>query len=713
MQDINHKYGLRMLKWDDLHDWSVKSNSAFWEEIFQRYPMVHSGSYSKVVDEKAPMESIPSWFEGVKVNFAENVLYSPDPSDPSRATTIDKENDAIACTEVREGCTEIRDCSWKEIRERTALLANAMRARGVGKGDRIAVVASNSIDTLTVFYAVTALGGLFSSSSTDMGTKGVLDRLLQIKPKYVFADDWAVYNGKTVDLRPKMKEIIQGMSGVSEFQGIVSMPRWQERPDDVSSVPRTEKLATFLQAAGGNKTLRFERVAFRDPFLIVYSSGTTGMPKCIVHGIGGVLLNNKKEGKLHRDMSPSSTVLQYTTTGWIMYLVSCSSMIHGSRAVLYDGSPFLPEPKAFLRLLESQRVTDFGTSPRYMQTLATAHPPIYPREVADLSALRRVTSTGMVLSEPQFHQFYSQAFPAHVQLSNISGGTDLAACLTMDTPLKPLYPGGCQTAALGMDVQAFSADIIEGETGHAVPPGEAGELVCTNAFPTMPVRFWNDEPEANSTRPHIGPKYYGAYYARFQNPSVWAHGDFISIHPATKQVHLHGRADGVLNPSGVRFGSAEIYNVLDARFPDAIQDSICVGQRRPNDEDERVMLFLLMKPGVKFTSELVRKVKEAISNDVGRRCVPKYVFETPEIPVSHLDCCTLLFIKPPADMHDSTDDYQPQEGRASGQANCVREKNQALGYTCKQRMFGVLLPVRQSGRTGRRRKWWAEIKALR
>jgi len=633
MQDVNSKYGLDMKNWDDLHVWSVKSNSAFWEEVFKRYPMIHSGSYTKVVDTSANIESIPLWFEGVRVNFAENVLYSPDPSDPDRATTIDKEDDAVACTEVREGCTEIRDCTWREIRERTAVLANAMRARGVRKGDRVAIVASNSIDTLTVFYAVTALGGMFSSSSTDMGTKGVLDRLHQTRPKFVFADDWAVYNGKTVDLRPKMKEIVAGMSGISEFQGLVSMPRWQDKPEDITSVPRAEQLSTFLQAAGGDKTLRFERVAFGDPFLIVYSSGTTGQPKCIVHGVGGVLLNNKKEGKLHRDMGPSSTVLQYTTTGWIMYLVSCSSMIHGSRAVLYDGSPFQPEPKTLLRLLETQRVTDFGSSPRYMQTLATAHPPIYPREVADLSALRRVTSTGMVLSESQFHQFYSQAFPAHVQLSNISGGTDTASCLVMDTPLKPLYPGGCQSAALGMDIQAYSADVLEGEPGKPMPLGEAGELVCTNAFPTMPVRFWNDEAEANG-RLRIGPKYFGAYFARFQKPSVWAHGDFISIDPATKQVHLHGRADGVLNPSGVRFGSAEVYNVLDARFPDEIQDSVCVGQRRPEDEDERVLLFLLMKPGVKFTQGLASRVKDAISQDVGRRCVPKYVFETPEIPTT-------------------------------------------------------------------------------
>lgn len=638
IQAVNRKHGLHLQNWDDLHEWSVKSNSTFWEEVFHSYPMIHSGSYTKVVDEAAPMESIPAWFEGVKVNFTENVLFSADRTDPSRAVTIGKEDDTVACTEVREGCTEIRDCTWKEIRERTGLLANAMKARGVGKGDRVAVVASNSIDTLTVFYAVTSLGGIFSSSSTDMGTKGVLDRLHQIKPKFVFADDWAVYNGKMVDLRPKMKEIVANMGGISEFEGMVSMPRWQDKPEDISSVPRTEKLSAFLQAANGEKTLRFERIPFGDPFLIVYSSGTTGMPKCIVHGAGGVLLNNIKEGKLHRDMSPSSTVLQYTTTGWIMYLTSCSSMIHGSRAILYDGSPFQPDPHALLRLLASQRVTDFGISPRYLQTLATANPPIHPREVADLSALRRVTSTGMVLSEPQFHHFYSHAFPAHVQLSNISGGTDLAACLMLDTPLKPLHAGGCQTAALGMDVQAFSPDTPEGQPGQPVPLGQPGELVCVNAFPTMPVKFWNDtprkSPSPSSSSSSPGEKYFSAYFARYASPSVWAHGDFISVHPSTRQILLHGRADGVLNPSGVRFGSAEIYNVLDAHFAASVADSVCVGQRRARDSDESVLLFLLLKPGATLTPKLASQIRAAISRDVGRRCVPKYIFATPEIPTT-------------------------------------------------------------------------------
>lgn len=258
------------------------------------------------------MDAIPHWFEGVQLNFAENILFTPDPSHPSQRTTAGKEDDKVACTEVREGCTEIRDVTWGQLRQKVGKLAQAMKAHGVCKGDRVAAVASNSVDTLVVMLAVTVLGGLFSSSSTDMGTKGILDRLLQISPRFVFVDDWAIYNGKTVDLREKMTEVVQGMRGVEEFRGLVSLPRFQDRPADVGGVPRTVTLAKYLEKAHTSE-LPFERVEFRDPFLIVYSSGTTGVPKCIVHSVGGVLINGKKEGKLHRDLGPETVNLQYTT----------------------------------------------------------------------------------------------------------------------------------------------------------------------------------------------------------------------------------------------------------------------------------------------------------------------------------------------------------------------------------------------------------------
>jgi len=405
MRDVNKNRGLNLKTFKDLHAYSVNQRTNFWSDLFTLHPLIHTGKYTHVVDPSARMDAIPTWFSGVKLNFAENILYTADPASPSTRTLLGKESDKVALTEVREGCTEIKNYTWKELRAKVGLLAQAMKAHGVSKGDRVAVVASNSTDTLTVFLAVTTLGGIFSSSSTDMGSQGVLQRLTQIEPKWIFVDDWAVYNGKTLDLKPKMKEIVEGMlkNKAKGFKGVVSMPRFQARPADVGDVPKTMTLAQYLAKAGGNSELPFEKVDFMDPFLIVYSSGTTGVPKCIVHGCGPVLISSMKEGKLHLDSGPTTVNLQYTTTGWIMYLMSTMALQHGARSILYDGSPFIPDLTAFVRLVGEQKVTDLGISPRYLQTLASASPPVIPKQVTDLSSLRRVSSTGMVLPESLFH----------------------------------------------------------------------------------------------------------------------------------------------------------------------------------------------------------------------------------------------------------------------------------------------------------------------
>lgn len=304
-----------------------------------------------------------------------------------------------------------------------------------------------------------------------------------------------------------------------------------------------------------------------------------------------------------------------------MYLVSIQSLVSGARSIFYDGSPFLPSPQTFLSILESQRVTDFGTSPRFLHELQKLD--IVPRQQFDLSALRSVCTTGMVLSDALFEWFYDTAFPPAVHLRNISGGTDLAGCFGIMNPLEPVYVGGCQGPTLGTKMEVYDS-LVESGPGRAVPHGEPGELVATASFPNQPVFFWGDE---------SGERYHNAYYARF--PHVWTHGDFIQVHPVTGQVLFLGRADGVLNPSGVRFGSSDIYSVIETHFAE-VADSVCVGQRRPEDSDESVLLFLKMKEGERFSRGLVERVKRKIGEERSKRHVPRYVFQTWDIPVRNL-----------------------------------------------------------------------------
>ncbi|CZS94139.1 related to acetoacetyl-CoA synthetase [Rhynchosporium agropyri] len=621
MQEINQKHKLNLQTFWELYQFSINNRSKFWDQAFHFLDIIHDGSYKQVVDESARIDSVPVWFKGVNLNFAENLLHARVLGAPSsQRGKIGKEDDKIAVTEIREGYTEVRDVTWGQLRKEVEVLADAMKAHGVVKGDRVVVVASNSVDTLKVFLAITTLGGLFSSSSTDMGVQGVLQRALQVTPKYIFMDDFTIYNGKKVDLRDKMLHIVEGMQNITEFEGMVSMPRFSN-PVDVSTIPKTESLAKYVSKATA-KAPDFEPTAFHDPFFIAYSSGTTGPPKCIVHSVGGCILSSAKEMKLHGEVTSNSVVLQYTTTGWIMYFSSIMNLLAGARVVLYDGSPFQPDLTTFVKMLGEQKVTMLGTSPRWMHEMQKNK--ISPREVADLSALKLVTSTGMVLSDQLFEWFYDVGFPAQVQLGNISGGTDLAGCFGGENPLTPVYVGGTQGPSLGTPVSVYNSLIEGGKgiSGEPVPHGTPGELVAPSAFPNMPVYLWNDP---------SGSRYFSAYFEKYDN--VWTHGDFVMFHPITKNLLFLGRADGVLNPSGVRFGSAEIYSIIEEKFP-MVADSVCVGQRRPQDSDESVMLFLMMKSGEKFTKRLVEDIKGAIRKRLSARHVPKYVFETPDIPTT-------------------------------------------------------------------------------
>jgi acetoacetyl-CoA synthetase len=423
-----------------LYDYSINHRSDFWSHIFQFSNFIHGGSYSRVVDEAATIDQVPRWFEGVTINFAENVLYSRTAADPpGHRSKLHKDDARIAITEVREGGSEVRECSWAELRSRAAALAAAMyHTKGVRQGDRVVAVAANSVETFVVWLATNWLGAIFSSSSTDMGTKGILQRSVQVDPKVsrssaayrelstpylhadevaqlIFVDDAALYNGKIVDLRQKMKEIVEGMKDSDALTALISIPRFSE-PRDISAVPRAETLASLLRSTS-RPAPDFVRTAFHEPSLICFSSGTTGMPKAITHSQGGLLVSYFKEGRLHEGQGPDTVGLQYTTTGWIMYVANAALLLWGARSVFYDGSPFQPDVTVLIKILAEQGVTKFGTSPRWLFEVAKAG--LSPREMVDLSRLKVVTCTGMVLSDQLFEWFYDKGFPKHVQLGNM------------------------------------------------------------------------------------------------------------------------------------------------------------------------------------------------------------------------------------------------------------------------------------------------------
>ncbi|PHH92306.1 hypothetical protein CDD83_8020 [Cordyceps sp. RAO-2017] len=623
MQDANRQHGLRLEGFHDLYKWSCDHRSQFWGQLWESQEWIHEGSFTQVVDESIPISRLPRWFEGVRLNWAENILWTRGPGHKGARSTLHKEDDKTAVTEVREGNTDVVNVTWAQLRDRVARLASAMQAMGLREGDRVVIVGAHACQTLVVFLATTWLGAIFSSSSTDMGVAGLLQRTVQINPKFIFFDDGALYNGKVINLCNKIAGVVDGMKECDQFSRAVVIQRFAAKPFDTSRIAKAERLEHFLQAATGSPP-PIKRVGFQNPLAIYYSSGTTGMPKAIVHGVGPLLMGTAKEAVLHADLKPDNVALQYTTTGWIMYLVSVAMMLKGARAVLYDGSPFLPDATVLLRIAEQQHVSLLGVSPRWMTELKARN--ITPREAADLSRLLVVTSTGMVLPDQMFDWFYDAAFPSRVQLVNMSGGTDIAGSFTIGNPLLPVHVGGCVGPGLGMPIAIYDHDLPDGSDGTPLPPGTAGDLVATAAFPNVPLFLWGD------SKPAPGAKYHGAYFARFRD--AWAQGDFCAMHPRTGAVLMLGRSDGVLNPSGIRFGSSDIYAVMERCFAADVAESLCVGQRRPHDADESVVLFLVMRPGRTLSRELTGRIKGTIATELTKRHVPKYVFAAPAVPVT-------------------------------------------------------------------------------
>jgi acetoacetyl-CoA synthetase len=571
--------GRDLSRYADLHRWSVTEPGAFWQAVWEFTGVVASQQAAEPVTD---LDKFPGtrWFPGARLNFAENLLRFDD--------------DRPALISVLETGAR-RSLSYRELNRQAAALAARLRELGVTSGDRVAGWLPNVPEAVVAMLATASLGAVWSSCSPDFGVSGALDRFGQIEPKVLFAVDGYHYNGRRLDTTAKMQEVA---AAVPSIQQVV----WVSLIDAVPA--GAEQFDQVIAAAPAPPA--FVQRAFDDPLYVMYSSGTTGKPKCIVHGIGGTLLQHLKEHRLHTDLGRGDVLFFFTTCGWMMWNWLVSGLASGATLVLYDGSPFHPDAVSLVNLAQDESISVFGVSAKYLAALEKAG--VRPLVSHDLSAMRMLLSTGSPLTADGFRFVYEQVKP-DVHLASISGGTDLISCFVLGAPTLPVYEGEIQCAGLGMAVDVWNDD--------GKPLREAkGELVCTLPFPSCPTGFWND-PD--------GARLHDAYFARF--PGVWAHGDFAEITGHDGYI-IHGRSDAVLNPGGVRIGTAEIYGVVEQL--DEIQESICVGQQWA--DDVRVVLFVVMREGHTLDDTVRQRIRQAVRDQASPRHVPARIVEVGDIP---------------------------------------------------------------------------------
>ncbi|HET9447162.1 MAG TPA: acetoacetate--CoA ligase, partial [Steroidobacteraceae bacterium] len=492
-----------------------------------------------------------------------------------------------------------RELSWRELRRETARIADGLRAAGVQPGDRVAGYLPNIPETVIAMLATTSIGAIWSSCSPDFGLSGVLDRFGQITPKVLIAADGYRYAGKTLDCMPTVRAVKQQIASIER---VVLVPYSNAQPA-LDTIDNAVAFANFGNAAA---QLTFEQLPFDHPGFIVYSSGTTGAPKCIVHGAGGALLQQMKEHTLHSDMGPDDRFFYYTTTGWVMWNALASGLATGATIVLFDGAPLQPDPRVLWRIAHDERITIFGTSPRFLVSCEQAE--IRPRREFELSALRTIISTGAPLNPPSYRYVYREVKP-DVLLASISGGTDLMACFGGGCPVQPVYEGEIQALSLGMKTEVFDDD------GQPLQ-GEQGELVCSAPFPSVPIGFWGDA---------AGRRFHSTYFARY--PNVWWHGDLATITPRGGLV-VHGRSDTVLNPGGVRIGTAEIYRQVEKI--EEVAESIAIAQVWQGDV--RIVLFVRLREGLTLDDRLRDKIRTFIRGSTTPRHVPARIVQAPDLP---------------------------------------------------------------------------------
>ncbi len=581
---VNERHGTDFSDYDALYAWSVTDISAFWEAVWQFCGIIASRPYDRVVDDPQRMPGA-RWFEGARLNFAENLLRYRD----EKTALIFK---------GEEGPT-LR-LSYAEMTGRVADLAQALSKAGVVAGDRVAGFMPNLPETVIAMLAAVSLGAIWSSCSPDFGLRGVLERFGQIEPKVLFTADGYRYRGKSYDCLERARQIAEAIPAIER---VVVVPYLQPSLR-IAEIPQAVLYQAFTTEQA--PALSFAQMPAEHPLYIMYSSGTTGPPKCMVQGAAGILVNHLKEHILHTDLKRGDTIFYFTTCGWMMWNWLVSSLATGATVVLYDGDPFYPQPGALWHLAQEEQITVFGTSARYLTALEQSG--VRPGRDFDLGSLRTLLSTGSPLA-PEGFEFVHRQIKADLQLASISGGTDLNGCFALGNPLAPVYAGELQCRGLGMRVEVFD------ETGRSVK-GATGELVCTAAFPSMPLHFWND-PD--------GSKYRKAYFERF--PGVWAHGDWCRLTDSGGLI-IFGRSDTTLNPGGVRIGTAELYRLVET-FPE-IDDSLAVGQRWQGDE--RVILFVRLAAGKTLSDELRQRIKTAIRDNLTPRHVPAKIIAVADIP---------------------------------------------------------------------------------